>query len=630
MNTKELAQKIKRLNALYRAGTPEVSDSEYDALIEQWRELEPDADWFTTAEPAPVPQGRKRKLPIPMKSLNKVKSLGEVKQWLNSLAIPASAKVVVTPKFDGVSWLHDEETGETYSRGGSENEGQTCLQHYIKGNFDNPCRLVYPSRFTFGELVFSREKWEKEFSNKKSDSTGELYRSPRNTVAGFINRDEAPDLIRHTTFFRYGIEEKDIVIFHTYTELYDELCLIFNQPNLKRTIQISELTEELLSACFKEWRNQFYIDGLVIYLDDLNLWAVIGRQQTTGNPLYAMAYKHPDFTYSFETTVKGIEWKVSKAGALKPVVNIEAVDTGDCTMENPTGYNALWIKNNSIGKGAKILVTRSGGVIPKILETLIPADPDIPQACPCCGGKLIQESSDMVCTNPLCPGIQLAKIVFFFKTIGIEGVGEETLTKFFKAGYDTIQRILSLSVKEIIHIEGFGEDSANAIYKEIQKLKLGLPLTTLMHASDCFKGVGKVKADKFISTLSNNELGRFIDGTYRFPLEDSESITQNALREGYPKFYEFLQRIQIPPILPEKKSSPSSSRYQDMNICFSGVRDAQLEAAIIDGGGSIASGVSKKTTHLVVKDVSGGSSKISKAHQLGIPILDIESFKSKY
>lgn len=65
-------------------------------------------------------------------------------------------------------------------------------------------------------------------------------------------------------------------------------------------------------------------------------------------------------------------WKVSKSGALKPVVKIEAVDTGDCNMENPTGYNAKWIDDNVIAKGAKILVTRSGGVIPKIIETLQP------------------------------------------------------------------------------------------------------------------------------------------------------------------------------------------------------------------------------------------------------------------
>ena len=119
------------------------------------------------------------------------------------------------------------------------------------------------------------------------------------------------------------------------------------------TVQLKDLTESELSELFLFWRQYFYIDGLVLYIDDLSLWKVIGRQQTSGNPLYAIAYKHPDFTESFETTVKGVNWKASKSGALKPVVNIETVDTGDCNMENPTGYNAGWIYNHHIAPGAK-------------------------------------------------------------------------------------------------------------------------------------------------------------------------------------------------------------------------------------------------------------------------------------
>ena len=92
------------------------------------------------------------------------------------------------------------------------------------------------------------------------------------------------------------------------------------------------------------------IDGVVIYINDLAIWDKVGRHETTGNPLYAIAYKHPDFTSAFHTTVKSITWKVSKAGALKPVVNIETVDTGDCEMENPTGYNAAFIKTKQLAK----------------------------------------------------------------------------------------------------------------------------------------------------------------------------------------------------------------------------------------------------------------------------------------
>lgn len=637
MNTKELAQKIRRLNALYRAGTPEVSDSEYDALIEQLRELEPDADWFASVEPAPVSQGRKRKLPIPMKSLNKVKSLDEVRQWLKSLNIPNDAQLVIMPKFDGVSWLHDEKTGKTYSRGGSENEGQDCTKHFNNGFFHTLWEIG-DIAYSFGELVFTTDNWKEHFEGKRS-SEGNTYKSPRNTIAGLINRDMPSDEIAHANFIIYGADFDSLKRYTCFSNFLWDVndatsTGIFNENGEEdsnyKVIVAKHLSEDLLTNLYNTWRKSVYIDGLVIYLNDLHLWESIGRQQTTGNPLYAIAYKHPDFTESFETTVKGIDWKVSKAGALKPVVNIEAVDTGDCTMENPTGYNASWIKNNHIGPGARILVTRSGGVIPKILETLEPVEPDLPKICPNCGGGVIPESTELICVNPDCCGVKLAKIIFFFKTVGAEDIGEEMITKLFNAGYDSIKKILDLTVLEIMAIDGFGDGTADIIRREMRKIKSGIPLTTLMHSSDCFKGIGKVKADKLMANMSKDELRAYVNGNYVFSINEPESITEKSFREGYPQFFKFLQTTGIPPILPIKNSGPSSNRYEGMNVCFSGIRDAELEAAIVDGCGSIASGVSKKTSHLVVKDPNGTSSKISKAKQLGIPILSVEDFKAQF
>lgn len=634
----EIVETLKEHNRQYRLGCPTIPDSEYDKMVEKLRAIDPTNEWFTQMEPAPVAASRKRRLPIPMKSLNKVKSLGEVKQWLNSLAIPATANVVITPKFDGVSWLHDEETGETYSRGGSENEGQICLPHYLKGDFGtkNHWSKFYPPRYTFGELVFSREKWEKEFSNKKSDSTGELYRSPRNTVAGFINRDEASDLISHTTFFRYGVGEKDVELFDTYTELYDELCATFGQPYLRSTIKVSELTEELLNACFKKWRNQFYIDGLVIYLDDLNLWAVIGRQQTTGNPLYAMAYKHPDFTDSFETTVKGIDWNVSKAGALKPVVNIEAVDTGDCTMENPTGYNAGWCRDNNISVGSRILVTRSGGVIPKILETLDGQPFVEPKTCPSCGAptQYDEKGIELYCTNSDCCGRKLAKIAHFLNTVGVENIGDETIAKMFNAGYQSIKSILNITWDGLMEIDGFGEVIANNILDQMSKIKEGVDLATLMHSSDCFQGIGKIKAQKILDEMSPTAFDFFIRGKIEGICHSNEefatlSKTLQSFVSGICPFHNFLMETEIPFKI-ATQTVDKDGKFKNMAVCFSGVRDASLEEVIKSGGGTIASGVSKKTTHLVVKDPNASSSKISKAKELGIPILSIENFKSTF
>lgn len=637
-----LAESIQKYNQAYRQGNPQISDAHYDELIEELKRLAPNHEWFQHIEPTTVNKGRKVKLPIPMKSLNKVKSVAEIKQWLTSMAIPSTAELIVMPKFDGVSWLRDELAGKVYSRGGTDNEGQDCSAHY---NLLTSYKEYGASdlHYTFGELVFDCITWGQELAGKVSDATGEKFKSPRNTVAGLINRDEPSEILKHATFYRYGVGAIDLDNFQTYSQLLQTLCESYHQHIYATTVTVAELDETKLTNLFKEWRKYYYIDGLVIYLNDILLWETIGRQQTTGNPLYAIAYKHPDFTDVFESTVKGIDWKISKAGALKPVVNIDAVDTGDCTMENPTGYNAKYVFENSIGPGARITVTRSGGVIPKILSVMEEATSktmmeqrDNLLYCPDCGRptKWNDTNVELICTNPDCPGIRLAKIVHFYTTLEAEQMGEETIAKMFKAGYNTLRRVLDITFDELMLIDGFGESIANVILTANKKIRDGVDVIKLMHASDCFVGIGQVKAKSIISSLSENDRFAFING-YVFTEDNFEQIpqflalnkTSQSFFKGIAPFYEFvaLNKLKILPM--EEKPKPIGDKYTGMKICFTGVRDKDLESEIVAQGGEVVSGVSKKTTHLIVADIDSSSSKTTKAKSLGIPIFTIETFK---
>lgn len=637
---KTLEERIKRLNDAYRSGNPEVSDAEYDAEVELLQKLDPNNDWFKHIEPAPVGNGRKVKLPIPMKSLNKAKTIGELKNWIKSLALNPEQMLVITPKFDGLSLLHDEGSGKAYSRGGAENEGQDCTAHYNAAGFYK-CQnneLYY----TFGELVFSRNSWENNFVGKVSPETGEKYKSPRNTAAGLLNRDMPSKNLKHVDFFRYGTDESSLTMFNRYSQLVIYFCKKYKQPELYNLIRVKDLDEEILASLFKEWSKQYYIDGLVIYINDLQLWEIIGRNQTSGNPLYAIAYKHPDFTDTFETYVKGITWKANKSGALKPVVNIETVDTGDCNMENPTGYNAKWIADKRIAGGAKILVTRSGGVIPKILQTLHPAPIENIEAlwddmghCPHCGAKTEWNEShvELCCTNPDCSGKKIAEIVFFFLTCGAENVGEETYAKLFNAGYDSIEAILNMKRFEIMNIDTLGIAIANQIIANNEKIKAGVDLPTLIQASNCFVGIGKIKARKII----NEELSETNrDALYNlqpvnFVVEKGQSITPTTWHfiSRLQFFRAFVKRIGVPP-LRDVPIQQTNDRFWGVHVCFSGIRDSTLENTIRQGGGIIANNVTKTTTCLVVKDRNGTSTKIGKANALGIPIMEIDEFKKTY
>lgn len=637
-----LANNIREFNKAYRNGTPIVPDAFYDQEVERLRQMDPENDWFKHIEPVDVKNSRKVKLPIPMKSLYKVKTLQELMTWCKSLGLNESFELVVTPKFDGLSLLHNEISGMTYSRGGSENEGQDCTPHYEKAGFEKmPSELMY----TYGEFVFSKKSWEENFAGRVSEETDEKYKSPRNTAAGLLNREIPSELLKKVDFFRYGTDDASIQQFETYADFYRYVCKTFRQPYLYKVIKVGEITEDMLHALFNEWRDVYFIDGLVLYVNDIRLWQKMGRQATTGNPNYAIAYKNPNFTETYVTKVKDVSWAISKAGMFKPVVNIEVVDTGECEMENPTGYNARFIRENAIAPGAVVKVTRSGGVIPKILETVTPAPKEAIdemfenlKVCPYCGSPVTWNDSgaELVCTNKDCKGKRLAEIVFFYNTVGVDKMGPEMISKIFNAGFDTLRKMLDITFDELMDIDGFGEETANIILANNQRIRQGVEATKLMQASNCFPGIGQVKATKILDTMSKEYREAFIKGYMKMPdLYNEDNVrtmaklgkTAESFINGMQDYYDFMARNNLSQLEPVKNEvKVVGDRYAGMRVCFSGFRDKLLEEKIISEGGTIVSGVSKKTTHLVVVNKEIPSAKVEKAKKLGTQMLTIEEF----
>lgn len=636
----KLLETIKYHNNLYRRGCPEISDAEYDKLVDELRALDHSNSWFSQIEPVQVSNGRKVKLPVPMKSLDKVKNLDDLQNWVKSLGIK-NPSLVITPKYDGLSLLFDQETRQAFSRGGAENEGQDCSLHAQKIGNIMQNSLPKDIRYTYGELVFSRFAWDTFFAGKVSPYSQEKYKSPRNTVAGFLNRDTPADELQHTSFVRYGVDEQSLHEFDTYYELYKLLTGTYNQECLALTTTADKLTQENLYNLFQEWANKYFIDGLVIYVNDLEQWERLGRKATSGNPNYAIAYKHPSFTDTFTTKVKEVNWAINKTGAFKPVVKIDMVDTGDCEMENPTGYNARYIQENRIAPGAVVEVTRSGGVIPKILHTVEPASKESIQAmwndlqvCPHCGTPLTWNESkvELRCPNLECRGRTLSKIIFFYSTLEAENMGEETLTRIFNAGFRSLREFLDITYEELTDIEGIGDSIANVILSTNAKIREGVEVTKLMHASDCFEGIGQVKAKRILEELSPEDEFKFIIGRARTDNLTSEDLTSlsktwQSFFRGIQKFYDFIAANRLVVLPREKPAQPIGTKYQGMKVCFTGIRDKELEENIVANGGEVVSGVSKKTTHLIVADMNSTSSKMAKAKSLGIAILTLDQFK---
>ena len=213
-------------------------------------------------------------------------------------------------------------------------------------------------------------------------------------------------------------------------------------------------------------------------------------------------------------------------------------------------------------------------------------------------------------------------------------MGEETISKIFNAGYTTLKSILDITFDDLIQIDGFGESVSNIILDNNKKIMSGLDMVTLMHASDCFEGIGKVKAQKILDDMSDKDdelICSFYQGWFNCSVDEEamcrESKTMQSFYKGVGPFYEFLSETKIPILQPSKQMVSDDGICKGMAVCFSGVRDENLEQQIIQEGGKIVSGVSKNTTLLVVKDKHATSSKILKARLLNIEVIDIEGFR---
>jgi NAD-dependent DNA ligase len=289
---------------------------------------------------------------------------------------------------------------------------------------------------------------------------------------------------------------------------------------------------------------------------------------------------------------------------------------------------------NNICVGSTVEIIRSGEVIPKHINTLsfdkesFEKFSESIKKCPCCGSDTYWGDTkvDLICSNSKCPSRVLNSLIFFFGVIDIEKFGEGEISKLYNLGYDTPEKILNLTYNDLINIDGWGNSKISTLLNQFNKYKTdGIPLAKLMQALDLFKGkLGEKTAQKIfdeyndLSNLNIEELNT---------IEGVSDITANVFIDAYTKYLETYQNyiVKVSYIKTPKKEI-IGDKYINMSICMTGFRDDELSNLIQSHGGKIVSGVSKKTTHLLVKDLNSESNKATKARELGIPIMTKDEF----
>lgn len=629
---KELYGEILHHEILYRNGEPAISDFEFDQLVDKLRELNPNHEYFHSQYTIKS-DGQKEKLPFNMRSLDKVKSISDLKKWFKKCGLKESDKVVIAPKYDGLSILLDTSTGSAWTRGGENNEGFRKDKHLKDANNAFNKMLNSLIRYVGGEILITNGCWDLYFKGKTNPRSGEPYKTQRGTVAGLINSPESSILMNCCSFIPYVAP--DLEYEGNYSKLLNALSKFNNViPEYQQydLCEVGDITEEFLNGWYCAWSKYCEVDGVVITIDCNIKQKELGRDPKTLNPRYQIAYKG-NFEVPHSTTVKDVNCRVSKNGYLRPTVEIEPVIIDGCQIENPTGNNMAFIIDNHLAPGTEIKVIRSGSVIPKIVhfgKYVEGATEDLLDRfaeCPSCGSPTCWNNTmtDLVCTNDGCCGRRLAKIVHFFNIMGFEEFGDKTIETLFNAGVDYLDKFIHITFEQLVAIDGIGDSTANNIVSQMKKLKESEhKMEKLMHASDVFDGVGESKAKLIVDyvhsqgiTIFDLRLGHadFIQG-----IGESAMV---AVMNGREFFINWCSELGLK-ISEVKDDSVIDNSFGGESICFSGVRDKSLEDEFKNRGARIVSSVSAKTTMLIVKDADESTSKIEKAKSLGVKIVSID------
>lgn len=601
-------------NAYYNLGKPLLSDDLYDVVKDYLMKKDPKNP--VLKEVGAVVEGAKVVLPEYMGSLDKIR---DDPKALLSWKKKYPGTVVVSDKLDGNSALYyidKKGRASLYSRGdGVQGQDVSKLLPYL--NLPMPNILPLAVR---GEMIISKADW-KPISHKGANA--------RNSVAGVMHaKHPDPEIARQLSFVAYEwLRPAPETPLEGFTKLKE---LGFKVAEFK-TFTEDELTMEHLSEYLLQRRDRspFEVDGIVVEHNASH------RRVKGSNPKYAFAFKTLLTHEEAEVIVKEVEWNASKDGYLKPTVHFDPVTLAGASIRKATGFNAGFIRDHKIGPGSRIVIIRSGDVIPHIVRVLTQMEPALPADIEYVWNET---KIDILLKNPEENSQTMLRIMsHFVSSLQMKGLAEGLLKKMYEqANIKTLYQLIHLKKSQIEGVEGFKTKTIDNILQAIQEGLRRATCVDLMAASNLFgRGIGTRKlqliADKFPEILD----GTLPSYDVLVSVEGLGPATVQQFIETYPKFQAFLKETGLKCVKPEvvvPKGQPSSDKksVEGLTIVFTGFRNKVWEVRISSSGGKVASTISRKTRLVVAKDVAEESTKLIEARDLGIPIVSMSQFESTY
>ena len=622
MSAKELEAEVRRHNRLYFVEhRPEISDYDFDRLVEALRAKMPDSPALLEI-PSDAAAGAKVRHAVSMLSLDKCYDGKALADW----AAKFDGEVVASPKIDGLAisirYGKDGALVQAATRGdGVEGEEITANARAIKAI---PASAGVGGVEIRGEVfmplsVFSR--YRGEFAN------------PRNLAAGAVKQKDPKRTADYSlSFFAYDLLGADAASEEEKYRMLEEMGFSVVEWKLLSKDEMQGGFEEFLS---KRASYDFETDGVVF---KANLVAEQRRLGATAHhPRYAIAYKFQGD--SGTTTLLDVEWSVARTGVITPVAIVEPVELSGAMVRRASLHNAGIMKKLGVAKGAKVLMMRRGGVIPNLESVVEPGQGriEIPKRCPSCNSPVRMEEDFLYCTAPeSCVRMKIGELSHFVKTVGIDGFGEKILAALYDSGQVTDPaELYDLTVEELLPMERMGETLAAKLVANVaarRRIPLSLFLQGLgirelgRHAAKILAGFGSLER---VRSLTEEELSEIHTIG---PVIAGEVV--RGLKDKSPLIEKLLERITVEEgeAVSEKKGPLSGSSFLFTGKLLSMERGA-AEELVEEKGGRAAQSVTKELDFLVVGDGGGAGSKLEKARKLSekggkVKVISEEEFLS--
>jgi len=620
MTADQIARELEEAReAYYNSDSPILSDARFDELEEELKTLQPDHPYFTKV--GTKTEGSKITHTIPMLSMGKAKIPDDVWKWVEKLKLSEKVAFIMEPKIDGLSATCLYRNGaliHVATRGdGSIGQDVSHIAPHIQ---DIPDEI----HFALGDVEIRGELYLPK--NTDYDTHGKPL---RNNCVGLINRKEDRQDLHHVRFAAYQIVGPDPSVLPPTEEekiktLHKEQFHTVEIRTLTRKEELESLYREYLESLREKWL--YETDGLIFMINDCSLHEEIdSRWIVDHHHHYAIALKPP--AAFRETTLKTIEWQISRLGSLIPVAVFEPVQLGGATLERASLHNYQFVKELQLIPGDQLLIERANDVIPYVRGNLSSKEremegffhPLVPRSCPVCQSEVEESGVHLKCSNPQCAEREVQSILYWVRMSGMEQIAEGTIRQLVKSGkVESIRDLYRLKEEDFMEQEGFGEKKTRNFLQQMNKTR---SLTALEFISKLGIPLVQKKSLMKLKIFSMKDFLEFEDDSYVIGQNIIEWKEEPANRQ---LLEELLEVLNV-----EDSQEKESSKGE---ICMTGkgpMGRKELAGLLEKHGYTVSSSVTQGTTLLLTDNPDGNSSKLQKARKQETPIKSYEDFLSQ-